>query len=171
MWLWAAWRGHLVVCVSRQLRHLLALIPLAVSRQHGHCHRRHRHGNGIPWLPGCHQGEQVPATECELNRSIQDLLSKTHMNHYTQQPLIQLLSYPLPAPPDICCWRSSSSHMQILAETVSHICVDTPTHAVHRPTRSPITICLPAGTTVAGGEWQEEFSVHCVEPQGLTKED
>lgn len=66
MWLWAARRRHLAVCVSGQLRHLLALIPLAVSSQHGHRHRRHCHGNRLPRLLGCHQGEQVPASECEL---------------------------------------------------------------------------------------------------------
>lgn len=66
MWLRAARRRHLAVCVSGQLRHLLALIPLAVSSQHGHRHRRHRHGNRLPRLLGCHQGEQVPASECEL---------------------------------------------------------------------------------------------------------
>lgn len=67
MWLWAARRGHLALCVSGQLRYLLALIPLTVSCQHGHRHWRHRHGNGLSRMPGCHQGEQVPASERELN--------------------------------------------------------------------------------------------------------
>jgi len=65
--LWAARRGHLALGVAGQLRHLLALVPLAVGRQHGHRHRRHRHGNGLSRLPGCHQGEQVPASEREFN--------------------------------------------------------------------------------------------------------
>lgn len=67
MWLWATWRGHLAVCISGQLRHLLPLISRAVGRQHGHRHRRHRHGDRLPRLPGCHQGEQVPASEREFN--------------------------------------------------------------------------------------------------------
>lgn len=62
----AARRGHLAVSVPGQLCHLLALLPLAVSSQHGHRHRRHRHGNRLPRLLGCHQGEQVPASEREF---------------------------------------------------------------------------------------------------------
>lgn len=67
MRLWAAWGWHLALCVSGQLRHLLTLIPLTVSCQHGHRHRCNCHGNGISWLPGCHQGEQVPASKRKLN--------------------------------------------------------------------------------------------------------
>lgn len=76
MWLRAAGRGHLALCVAGQLRHLLALIPLTVRCQYGHRHRSHRHGNGLSRLPGCHQGEQVPASEREFN------LHTYTMSHY-----------------------------------------------------------------------------------------
>lgn len=62
----AAWRGHLALCLSGQLRHLLALSTRTVSRQHGYRHRSHRHGDRLSRLPGRHQGEQVPASECEF---------------------------------------------------------------------------------------------------------
>ena len=67
LWLWAAWSGHLAVRVARQLCHLLPQLPLAVSSQPGHRHRHHRHGDGLPWLPGGHQGEQVPPPQCKLD--------------------------------------------------------------------------------------------------------
>lgn len=70
MWLWAARRGHLAICVSGQLCHFLTLIPLTVSCQHGNHYRCHCHGNGLFWLPGCHQGEQVPASERELSTNL-----------------------------------------------------------------------------------------------------
>lgn len=62
----AAWRGHLALCLSGQLRHLLTLFTRTVGRQHGHRHRSHRHGDRLSRLPGRHQGEQVPASECEF---------------------------------------------------------------------------------------------------------
>lgn len=132
MWLWAAWRGHLAVCVSGQLRYLFALIPLAVSRQHGHRHRRHRHGNGIPRLPGCHQGEQVPASERELNLRTyaKPIITKTHIRPTTNSTPFFFFTLSLHPPLDIFLSRSPSSPMQILAEmscgdSLSHMCLYT----------------------------------------------
>lgn len=139
MWLWAAWRGHLAVCVSRQLRHLLALVPLAVSRQHGHCHRRHRHGNRIPWLPGCHQGEQVPASECELNLSIPIKYDTHLLLHTTTTDPTPLLSFPTISGHLLLTFLLIV-HANIGRDGLSHMYVYTPTHAVHRPTQSPISI-------------------------------
>lgn len=78
MWLRAAWRGHLAFCLSGQLCHLLALFTRTVGRQHGHRHRSYHHGDWLSRLPGRHQGEQVPASECEfkpdcLRNSLTDL--------------------------------------------------------------------------------------------------
>lgn len=136
MWLWAAWRGHMAVCVSRQLRHLLALIPLAVSRQHGHCHRRHRHGNGIPWLPGCHQGEQVPASECELNLSMQDLLSETRLPlHTTTTDPTPFLSFPAISGPLLLMFLLIA-HANIGGDGLSHMCLYTHTCCSQANTKS-----------------------------------
>lgn len=62
----AAWCGHLAFCLSGQLCHLLALFTRTICRQHGHRHRSYRHGDRLSRLPGRHQGEQVPASECEF---------------------------------------------------------------------------------------------------------
>lgn len=63
VWTVGCWR--VVVGVSGQLRHPVALLPVALRRQPHHHPRHGRHGDGVPGLPGCHQGEQVPAVECE----------------------------------------------------------------------------------------------------------
>lgn len=76
LWLWAAWSGHLALRVPRQLCHLLPQLPLAVCSQPRHRHRHHRHGDGLPGLPGGHQGEQVPPPQCKLDPSPVPLTSK-----------------------------------------------------------------------------------------------
>jgi hypothetical protein len=73
LWLWTAWSGHMAVCVPRQLCHILPQLSLAVCSQPRHRHRHHCHGDGLPGLPGSHQGKQVPASQCEL-----DPMSLTH---------------------------------------------------------------------------------------------
>lgn len=63
VWIVGCWR--VAVGVSGQLRHPVALLPVALRRQPHHHPWHGRHGDGVPGLPGCHQGEQVPAVECE----------------------------------------------------------------------------------------------------------
>lgn len=61
--MWVAGRGPLALCVSGQLRHSFALLPVALCRQPHHHPRQHCHGDGVFGLPGRHQGEQVPSAE------------------------------------------------------------------------------------------------------------
>lgn len=88
MWLRAARRGHLALRLSGQLRHLFTLFARAVGCQHGHRHRRHRHGDRLPRLPGLYQGEQVPAAERELNLNAFAILLHNHDTHtHTHTPV------------------------------------------------------------------------------------
>lgn len=75
LWLWAAWSGHLALRVPRQLCHLLPQLPFAVCSQPSHRHRYHCHGDGLPGLPGGHQGKQVPPSQCKLDPRPQPLNS------------------------------------------------------------------------------------------------
>lgn len=63
--LWFVGCGGVVVCVPGQLCHPITILPLHLCCQPHHhpgcCH----HGYRLPGLPGCHQGEQVSAAECE----------------------------------------------------------------------------------------------------------
>lgn len=63
--LWSAGSRDLAVHVSGELRHILSLLPLTLSCQSGHHPGLHRHGDRLPGLHGCHQGEQVSVAECE----------------------------------------------------------------------------------------------------------
>lgn len=64
-WVWTVGRRRVAVGFSGQLCHPVALLPVALRRQSyhhpGHCCNGHR----FPGVPGFHQGEQVPAAECE----------------------------------------------------------------------------------------------------------
>lgn len=62
---WIARRRRVAVGLSGQLRHAVALFPVALRRQPHHQPRHRRHGDGLSGLPGRHQGEQVPAAERE----------------------------------------------------------------------------------------------------------
>lgn len=48
-----------------QLRHPVPFLPRSLGRQPHHHTGHCCHGDGFPGLPGCHQGEQVSAAECE----------------------------------------------------------------------------------------------------------
>lgn len=89
LWLWAAWSGHLALRVPRQLCHLLPQLPFAVCSQPSHRHRHHCHGDGLPGLPGGHQGKQVPPPQCKLDPHPQpsELWITLHLGHSDRQGL------------------------------------------------------------------------------------
>lgn len=64
-WVWPVGCRSLALGLPGQLCDAVSFLPFALCRQPHHHPGHHRHGDRLPGMFGCHQGEQVSAAECE----------------------------------------------------------------------------------------------------------
>lgn len=95
-WVWPVGRWRVALRVTGQLRHAVALLPVALRRQPHHHAGHGGDGDGVSGMPGRHQGEQVSAAERECT-------TITMMQHCG----IIIVALPVSLNPDVFkfCWK------------------------------------------------------------------